>query len=190
MLGKLYKEDPPNWRIGHYVRPIPSGYTLSILQQQNLIDDPNLNKYYTVIRNIIQDDIFSVDRIANILKMNLGFYNDLIKPYKNQSYDLGTTFFYDLIRVNPLYYAYRGDYYQRNQKYYEAIEDYRKYIEEIERYDGVIWTNLATCFFYVEDYNNAYECWENAKFLKVDLDPTDAKNFEEALNSALQKQNH
>jgi arabinofuranosyltransferase len=185
---EMYNEDPPiRWRPGHYYRPIPSGYALSILQQQNLIDDPNLNKYYAVIRNIIQDDIFSVERFANILKMNLGFYNDLIKHYKNEPFDVGT-FYCDLVSfdtTNIYYYWGRGDHYMKIKNYYEAIQDYSKYIE-VEEYNGEIWYRLAVCLFYEGDYNNAYVCWENAKDLEAYIDPS----FEEALNSVLQKQNH
>jgi arabinofuranosyltransferase len=177
---KAYKKDPPkSWRVGHYLRPIPSGYTLSILEQQNLLDDTNLGKYYSVIRNLTRSDIFSIDRLANIYKMNLGFYDDSIKQYKNLPYDEGT-YFNDLVRFNPMniyYYMGRGDYYMNNKKYYEAIQDYKKYIK-VERSDAVTWYRLAQCLFHERDYNNAYECLKNAKLLKAHIDPA----FEEALD--------
>jgi tetratricopeptide (TPR) repeat protein len=186
----LYNEDPPiKWRVGHYYRPIPSGYALSILRQQNLIDDPNLNKYYSVVRNIVQDDIFSVERFINIFKMNFGFYNVLIKHYKYQSYD-EEIYYNDLVRFDPFYYSYQGDYYHREKRYYEAIEDYWKYIEGVGRHDGLAWASVAVCLFHVEDYKNASVCWKTAKSLEANFNSTIAKEFEEALNSALQKQNN
>jgi arabinofuranosyltransferase len=178
-----------NWRVGHYLRPIPYGYTLSILQQQNLINDPNLNKYYAVIRNIVRDDIFSEERFINIFKINFGFYNYLIENYKDQPYD-EEIYLNDLVRFHPRYYENRGNYYQREKKYYEAIEDYRKYIEKVGIYDGGIWFRLAECLFKIEDYDKASLCWKNAKTLKADLDSILVKDFEGALNSALQKQNN
>jgi tetratricopeptide (TPR) repeat protein len=163
---------------------------LSILHQQNLIEDTNLNKYYAVIYNITQEDIFSLERFINILKMNLGFYNDLIEHYKNQPFEQ-VTYHDELIRFDPTniyYYMARGNYYIGIRNYYEAIQDYSKYVE-VERYNAEIWYRLAVCLFYEGDYDNAYVCWENAKALRVDIDPTYAKDFEETLNSALQKQN-
>jgi tetratricopeptide (TPR) repeat protein len=185
---RAYKKDPSrSWRVGHYLRPIPSGYTLSILEQQNLIDDPNLNNYYAIICNLTRRDIFSKNRLTNIYKMNLGFYDDLIKQYKNQPYD-EITYCDDLIRfdsMNIYYYMSRGDYYMDNQKYYEAIQDYKKYIT-VERDDAVTWYRLAQCLFHEKDYNNAYVCLKNAKALKANIDP----RFEEALNHIIKSQNN
>jgi tetratricopeptide (TPR) repeat protein len=124
--------------------------------------------------------------------MNFGFYNDFIKHYNNQPYD-EIAYWNDLIRFYPTeisYYIDRGTYYMFNKKYYEAIEDFSKYIESGGSDDAIAWVGLAFCLFYVEDYSKASICWENAKVLKTNVDPTVAKNFEESLNYALQKQSN
>lgn len=66
------------WRIGHLSRIIPDGYTESVETGENMLTDPQLHEYYDILRNITSGDIFSVERIMQILKMNMGMYDYLI----------------------------------------------------------------------------------------------------------------
>ena len=73
-------------RIGHIGHIIPEGYPESIVNNKNLIEDPDLKNYYDVIKIITQDKIFSKKRLKTIIKYQLGKYNYLIDNYiKKQS---------------------------------------------------------------------------------------------------------
>lgn len=73
------------WRIGHFPRELPEGYFESILSNENKIKEPNLKKYYDVIKNITRDEIFNFDRILNIIRINLGLYNYLLDNYTSKT---------------------------------------------------------------------------------------------------------
>lgn len=66
------------WRVGHYYRQVPIGYVRSIATGKNLIEDPQLREYYEVIRSVTRGALFDRDRLATILRLNLGQYDHLL----------------------------------------------------------------------------------------------------------------
>ncbi len=66
------------WRIGHFTRKLPAGYFETIQSGVNRIHNTGLKYYYTKLINITRGNLFSSERLIDILKMNLGFYNYLI----------------------------------------------------------------------------------------------------------------
>jgi len=72
-----------NSRIGHFKRLIPDGYLQTLVQGKNLIVDKNLAEFYDKLTLITRGQIFSKQRFVEIIKMNLGFYNHLLKKYSN-----------------------------------------------------------------------------------------------------------
>jgi arabinofuranosyltransferase len=70
-------------RIGHFKRIIPDGYLQTIVQGDNLIADKNLADFYNKLSTITRGPIFSKQRFIEIIKMNLGFYNHLLKKYSD-----------------------------------------------------------------------------------------------------------
>lgn len=67
------------WRIGHFKRNIPEGYIASILNDNEIIADPKLNKYYRKLKIITQSEkLFSLERMKTILLFNIGAYDYLI----------------------------------------------------------------------------------------------------------------
>jgi arabinofuranosyltransferase len=69
---------PGELRPGHYFRAIPAGYFETIETGQNQIQDPHLAEYYDHLHTIISGDLWSVDRLKEIVAMNLGRYNHLL----------------------------------------------------------------------------------------------------------------
>jgi len=78
LLARMPAKYDSSWRIGHLKRMVPEGYKESIEQNENLLVDPQLAEYYDVLHNIISGDLFSAERFNQIIKMNLGQYDDLI----------------------------------------------------------------------------------------------------------------
>lgn len=81
LLSKLPCEIP--WRIGHYRRKIPDGYKETLESGINQIQDPNLSKYYDKMIIITRGNLWDLDRLEVIWKMNSGQYNYLIDNYIN-----------------------------------------------------------------------------------------------------------
>lgn len=68
-------------RIGHFARPIPEGYEQSVLGPENRIANPYLRQLYDKIRIVTRGDLFSRERLATIVNLNLGRYDDLAEQH-------------------------------------------------------------------------------------------------------------
>lgn len=77
-LARLPAIYNPTWRVGHLKRQIPEGYLETVESGINQIADPQLAEYYDVLHNIISGELFSWERMEQIVKMNLGMYDHLI----------------------------------------------------------------------------------------------------------------
>ena len=62
----------PYWRIGHYVRQLPTNYERSVRDGHNLLVDSRIKNYYEEIRLIVKGDLFSPQRLLAILRLNIG----------------------------------------------------------------------------------------------------------------------
>jgi len=78
LLARLPMQDNPDWRVGHYFRTIPEGYTESIKSQFNRLQDPKLAKYYDKVMLITGAPLFYPGRLHAIFEWNIGRYNDWI----------------------------------------------------------------------------------------------------------------
>ena len=78
LLARLPSKYNPTWRVAHLYRQIPEGYLETVESGINQIADPQLAEYYDVLHNIISGDLFSWERMEQIVKMNLGMYDHLI----------------------------------------------------------------------------------------------------------------
>lgn len=91
LLSHLSSEyiDPMAFRVGHMRRTIPLGYKESLETGTNMIEDPSLHDFYDIILEITRGEIWSKDRLAKIINMNLGKYDYLVENYeKNLNYQL------------------------------------------------------------------------------------------------------
>jgi len=68
-----------NWRIGHFVRIIPEGYT-EFLYTEDLekIQDDDTRKFVAEIEKVVSDPLLSKDRLKAILLLNTGQLNHLL----------------------------------------------------------------------------------------------------------------
>ena len=69
-----------DWRIGHFQREIPGGYIPTLQSGTNQLVNSNIAAFYDKIVIITRGSLFSPSRWYEILKMNLGWYDDLIQP--------------------------------------------------------------------------------------------------------------
>jgi len=85
LLARLPSSKNPNWRIGHFERAIPEGYVETLEKRNVLLSDGNLGNFYRKLLLITRGRLFSVDRVREIIKMNLGRYRSLIDQnrYRN-----------------------------------------------------------------------------------------------------------
>ena len=67
------------WRVGHYYRRPPAGYALTLATGRNSIVDPDLARYYDVIRAITRDPVFDRRRLTTLWRFQLGAYDSLLR---------------------------------------------------------------------------------------------------------------
>jgi arabinofuranosyltransferase len=72
-----------DWHVGHYRRKLPDGYAESILSDTIVIKDPDLAVYYGKLRMIVRGKIFSLDRLREIWRMNIGGDDYLLEKYRS-----------------------------------------------------------------------------------------------------------
>lgn len=68
LLARLPADRP--WRIGHFHRPIPSGYIQMLRGRHARLDDPALDGYYAALRRVTRDPLWSRARWKAILALN------------------------------------------------------------------------------------------------------------------------
>ncbi len=74
------------WRVGHYYRRPPLGYTRTLATDRNVIRNPALASYYDVIRRITRDPVFDRERLKTLIKLQLGAYDDLLRQARETGY--------------------------------------------------------------------------------------------------------
>lgn len=75
--------DNTRWRIGHFLRHHPAGYWQSLVDDENKVVDSGLSLYYDKLKSIVRGSLFTRERLTNILKMNLGYYDHLLDNWTN-----------------------------------------------------------------------------------------------------------
>ncbi len=64
-----------SWRVGHYVRRLPTGYFKSLESGRNIIEDSRLRHFATAIQTVTRGPLFSRERWAAIWRLNTGAYD-------------------------------------------------------------------------------------------------------------------
>jgi hypothetical protein len=61
----------PRQRIGHFIRALPAGYTESVANQTNVIEDGQIRNLYDSIRLITRGELNDINRLRRILSLNI-----------------------------------------------------------------------------------------------------------------------
>lgn len=96
--------DPKNeayLKMGHFMRPIPDGYVDSMETGENVILDPSVHAYYDVVTRVTRGPLFSIDRLVDAAKLELGLYDELLAPYLS-TYDEKIVHLPDLVHPPSL----------------------------------------------------------------------------------------
>jgi arabinofuranosyltransferase len=78
LLARLPMKYEPDWRVGHYFRPLPDGYLETLETGEDRLVDRDLAAYNEKLRLITRGPLFDVERWHAIVRMNLGLYDHLI----------------------------------------------------------------------------------------------------------------
>jgi|GEM_PF-539679 len=125
------------WRIGHFFRKIPLGYTKTVEKNNNHLEDKKLKIYFEKLKFVTQSSIFNLNRFKEIWKMNTGYYDYLL--HANYEYnDLPQLFSADENAVMT-HYLRTGNYYYLKYHDRVALNFYLKllYNEKWIRYHNV-----------------------------------------------------
>jgi arabinofuranosyltransferase len=77
----------PKQRIGHFFRALPAGYTESVANQTNLIEDSQIRNLYDSIRLITRGELNDTDRLKRILSLNINtFRKNSLAPSSGYRY--------------------------------------------------------------------------------------------------------
>ncbi|MFH1070734.1 MAG: hypothetical protein V1794_14050 [Candidatus Glassbacteria bacterium] len=87
LLSKFPLEKDLEWSIGHYLRFIPYGYIRTLKTGENSISNPPLKRYYDRLTLLVRGGLFSRERVAEIIRFNLGLNDHLLDEY-NESLKL------------------------------------------------------------------------------------------------------
>jgi len=72
LLARLPAKENPHWRIGHFIRQLPTGYKESIEQGNNVIVDQRTKIYWESIRTVTRGPLFNINRFLEIARLNFG----------------------------------------------------------------------------------------------------------------------
>jgi len=81
LLARLPVDPHRQHRIGHFGRSVPVGYEKTVRTGQNHIRDDYLAQYYDKLALLTRGDLLADNRLIEIVKFNLGYYDYLIEEY-------------------------------------------------------------------------------------------------------------
>ena len=97
LLSRLPTAVP--WRIGHFQREVPAGYMDTLGTGRNVIADPGVAMFYDQLALVTRGPLWTRDRWAAIVRMNLGRLSYLLEGYSRQLPGVRAV---DLIGPRPL----------------------------------------------------------------------------------------
>ena len=77
------------WRVGHYLRPVPSGYALSRSTAENRIADAGLAEFYDRLQVVVRGPLISGARFAAIRDLHTGWAQQRIDQWVAKSAQYG-----------------------------------------------------------------------------------------------------
>ena len=82
LMPRLPLADPGHWRIGHFHHLIPQGYLATLEAGENCILDHALAEYYDRLVLVTRGPLLDPQRWREILRLNTGYYDDLLETFK------------------------------------------------------------------------------------------------------------
>ena len=79
-VARLPTADKVSWRIGHFVRALPTGYMETLQYRRNVIADPKLAQLYDRIQVVVSGPIWAWERWKEVLRLNLGMSPPPLPP--------------------------------------------------------------------------------------------------------------
>ncbi len=67
-----------DWKIGHFERALPPGYLATLESGNNVIENHDLALYYSKLEVVTRGNLWSLDRLVEIWKLNIGAYSSLL----------------------------------------------------------------------------------------------------------------
>ena len=80
-ISRLPLINTEQWRVGHFRHLIPDGYIDTLSTGENKIVDPMFADYYRKLRFIIRGDLYSFQRMQEVIIFSLGKYDYLLNEY-------------------------------------------------------------------------------------------------------------
>jgi arabinofuranosyltransferase len=85
LLARLPPAHVDQLKVGHLARKLPQGYRHARETGSLVRMDPALAEYYGKLRLIIAGPIWSRERLATIVRFNLGWFDDLLLEYEQRN---------------------------------------------------------------------------------------------------------
>ena len=82
-LARLPAVNDPDWDIGHLRRYIPKGYLDTLVSDQNQFSEPGLMALWNDIDLVSKQDLWSMERIRAIVRINLSSYPIDVETLRN-----------------------------------------------------------------------------------------------------------
>ena len=79
LMARLPLDNQDDSRIGHFRHIIPEGYFETLETGRNEIENPNIATYYDRIKLIVRGELFDIERLKEIINLNLGRYDHLVE---------------------------------------------------------------------------------------------------------------
>ncbi len=80
LLARIPFPAQEKWRIGHWPRPLPQGYSSSLEQGDNELTDPCLRAFYEHLHRVVAGPVWSWERVRSIWLLNSGRLDHLVAP--------------------------------------------------------------------------------------------------------------
>jgi len=173
------------WRVGHYTRAIPSRYMETVRSGKNTLEPAGLAEYYDHLKLIISGDLWNWERLAAIWNMNLGRYDDLLEPVRQEirttppiSFQIMPTDPMQAIQTcnqaiaahpkDPWLYWCRGKVYGNMDQITSAIQDYDRGLE-LQPENAFAYNIRGMLYIQRKDTKRAMEDFDHAIALRPDF---------------------
>ena len=86
LLMRLPVGDFDDWRVGHFIRHVPTGYYETLAFGENRLHHPGLARYYDSLRLAIRGPLFARGRLAAMVQLWSGALNDGLADFVRDEY--------------------------------------------------------------------------------------------------------